>query len=59
MAAILNLIESIFFEMQWGVFKRHPLPRRHILFYSNGLAIQHGLPDIRPIEVNNADCRAF
>ena len=51
-AALLNSIES-------KVFKRHPLSKRHILFYSNGLAIKHGLPDIRPIEVNNADCRPF
>ena len=51
-AAILNLIKSKFFKM-------HPLLKSHILFYSNGLAIQHGLPDIRPIEVNNADCRSF
>ena len=27
-------------------------PRPHILFYSNGLAIYHGLPDIRPIHIN-------
>ena len=38
-------------------FKVHPPPETHILFYSNGLAFWHGLPDIRPIEVNNADCR--
>ena len=73
----------------------HPLLKSHILFYSNGLAIYHGLsnngqvkvnngrlaailnldkliffkmhpllkpynlPDIRPNEVNNADCRPF
>ena len=51
-AVILNLIKSNFFKM-------HPPLKSHILFYSNGLAIQHGLPDIRPIEVNNADCRSF
>ena len=45
-AAILNLFKSNFFRM-------HSLLKSHILFYSNGLAIQHGLPDIRPVEVNN------
>ena len=32
----------------------HPLLKRHILFYSNGLP--DGSPDIRPIAVNIADC---
>ena len=41
------------------VFKRHPPSKRHIFFYSDGLAILHGLPDIGPIEVNNADCWPF
>ena len=40
-------------------FQMHPLLKRHILFYSNGLAIYHGLPDTRPIEVNIADCLPF
>ena len=31
----------------------HPLLKSHILFYCNGLAIYHGLPDIRLVEVNN------
>ena len=31
----------------------HPPLKPHILFHSNGLAIWHALPDIRPIEVNN------
>ena len=31
-----------------------PLPEMHILFYSNGLDIWHGLPDISNITVNKA-----
>ena len=45
-AAILSLIESKFFKM-------HPLLKFHILFYSNGLAIQHGLPNNGHVKVNN------
>ena len=37
-SAILNLI--------------YPSLKLHILFYSNDLAIWHGLPDIRHIKVN-------
>ena len=29
----------------------------HILFYSNGLAVWHGFPDITHINVNN-DCKS-
>ena len=45
-AAILSLIESKFFKM-------HPLLKSHILFYSNGLAILHGLPNNGHVKVNN------
>ena len=45
-AAILNLIKSIFLKM-------HPHLKSHILFYSNGLAILHGLPNIGHVKVNN------
>ena len=45
-AAILNLIESKFFKM-------HPHLESHILFYSNGLAIWHGLPNNGHVKVNN------
>ena len=31
----------------------HPLLKSHILFYSNGLAIKHGLPNIGHVKVNN------
>ena len=31
----------------------HPLLKSHILFYSNGLAIQHGLPKNGNVKVNN------
>ena len=34
-------------------FSVHPPLRTHILFYSNGLAIYHGLPNICHVEVNN------
>ena len=42
-------------------FKMHPLLKRHILSYSNGPYnyLEHGLPDIRPIKVNNADRQPF
>ena len=29
----------------------------HILFYSNRIAIQRGLPDIRTVEINNGPAR--
>ena len=45
-AAILSLIESKFFKM-------HPLLKFHILFYSNGVAILHGLPNNGHVKVNN------
>ena len=45
-AAILSLIESKFFKM-------HPLLKIPILFYSNGLAIQHGLPNNGHVKVYN------
>ena len=44
--AILSLIESKFFKM-------HPLLKFHILFYSNGLAIKHGLLNNGHVKVNN------
>ena len=31
----------------------HPLLKSHILFYSNGLAIKHGLPNNGHVKVNN------
>ena len=31
----------------------HPLLKSHILFYSNGLAIQHGLQNNGHVKVNN------
>ena len=31
----------------------HPLLKSHILLYSNGLAIQHGLPNIGHVKMNN------
>ena len=31
----------------------HPLLKSHILFYSNGLAIQYGLPNISHVKMNN------
>ena len=34
------------------IFKVHPSLNSHILFYSNGLPLWHGLPDIRHIKVN-------
>ena len=45
-AAILNLIKSKFSKM-------HPQLKSHISFYSNGLAIEHGLPNIAHVKVNN------
>ena len=33
--------------------KRYVIVERPLLFYSNGLAIYHGSPDIRHVEVNN------
>ena len=44
-AAILNLIESKFFKM-------HPQLKSHISLFSNGPAIQHGLPNISHVKVN-------
>ena len=31
----------------------HPPPKNHILFYSNGLAIYHSLPNNGHVKVNN------
>ena len=45
-AAFLCLIEPKFVKI-------HPLLKYHILFYSNGLAIQHGLPNNGNVKVNN------
>ena len=45
-AAILNLIKSTFFKV-------HPHPKSHISLYSNGLAIQHGLPNNGHVKVKN------
>ena len=39
-------------EMEWKFFRAYPSLKPHILFYSNGLAIWHGLPDIRHIKIN-------
>ena len=35
------------------MFRVHPPPKTHILFYSNGLAIKHGLPNIGYVKMNN------
>ena len=43
--AILNLIKVIF-------FRAYLCLKPHILFYCNGLAIWHGLPDIEHNKVN-------
>ena len=32
----------------------HPLLKSHILFYSNGPAISHGLPNIGHVKINNS-----
>ena len=41
------------FEFDQVVFFRaYPHPKLHILFFSDGLAIWHGLPDNRNIKVN-------
>ena len=45
-AAILNLNNSTFFKV-------HPHLKSHISFYSNGLAIKHGLPNNGHVKVNN------
>ena len=45
-AAILNLNKSTFFKV-------HPHLKSHISFYSNGLAILHGLPNNGHVKVNN------
>ena len=45
-SAILNLIELEFFMAYTSL-------KPHILLYSNGPAIWHGLPDIRHIKGNN------
>ena len=37
----------------------HPLLKSHILFYSNGPAIQHGLPNISNVKVNSGRWAAF
>ena len=37
----------------------HPLLKSHILFYSNGLAIQHGLPNNGHVKVNNGRLAAI
>ena len=44
-SAIFNL-----FELK--SFRAYGYLKPHILFYNNGLAIWHGLPNIRHIEVN-------
>ena len=44
-AGIFNLIVKI--------FKMHPHLKAHISFYSNGLAISHGLPNNGHVKVNN------
>ena len=44
---ILNFYQVNFF------FKMHPHLKSHISFYSNGLAIKHGLPNIGHVKVNN------
>ena len=45
-AAILNLNKSTFFKV-------HPHLKSHISFYSNGLAIWHGLPNNGHVQVIN------
>ena len=45
-SAILNLIKLNFFT-------EYPYLKLHILFYSNGLAIWSGFPDITHIKKNN------
>ena len=42
---ILNLIEFSF-------FRAYPYLKPHIVFYSNDLAIWHGLPDISNNKIN-------
>ena len=37
----------------------HPLLKSHILFYSNGLAIKHGLPNNGHVNVNNGRLAAI
>ena len=37
----------------------HPLLKSHILFYSNGLAIWHGLPNNGHVKVNNGRLAAI
>ena len=37
----------------------HPLLKSHILFYSNGLAIYHGLPNNGHVKVNNGRLAAI
>ena len=37
----------------------HPLLKSHILFYSNGLATQHGLPKNGHVKVNNGRLAAI
>ena len=37
----------------------HPQPKSHISFYSNGLAILHGLPNIAHVKVNNGRWEAI
>ena len=44
--AILNLLNQTF-------VRAYPSLKLHILFYSDGLAIWHGFPDIRDIKGNN------
>ena len=50
--SIVNLTELTFFEA-------YPFLKSHIEFHSKGLAIWHGLPDIRHIEVNYDTCSAI
>ena len=37
----------------------HPILKSHILFYSNGLAIYHGLPNNGHVKVNNGRLAAI
>ena len=40
------------YRLFWIFEKVQPFLKPHILFYGNGLAISHGLPDITHIKVN-------
>ena len=43
---------AILYLIKLKIFRAYPYLKQHILFCSNGLAIWHGLSDIRHIEVN-------